>query len=242
MSHSISRVEQVVLKLRALINAKAFENGRLPPEPDLADQLGASRTTIRQALTQLEVDGLILRKHGVGTFINDRVLNIGTRLEEVWDFVEMIRLSGHTPEVCNHYVRLEQVSPEKAEKLALSAGEETLCTANIFLADGLPVIYCIDVIPAKLVCHAYREEELHGPVYSFLENRCHEKVAYNITEVTPVIADEQLQEILQCDPVTPLHYFEEVAYNDRDVPVMYSQEYYRPEYFSFRVIRKMTTQ
>ena len=242
MSHSTSQVERVVKKLRELIGAEAFNDGRLPPEPDLANQLGASRTTIRQALTQLETDGLILRKHGVGTFINKRVLNIGTRLEEVWDFVEMIKLSGHTPEVRNSYVKLEPVSPHKAEKLALLAGEETLCTANIFLADGLPVIYCIDVIPAKLVSHAYHEEELHGPIYSFLENRCHEQVKYNITEVTPIIVDEQLQEILQCNKDTPLHYFEEVAYNDHDVPIMYSQEYYRPEYFSFRVVRKMTTQ
>lgn len=241
MSHSTSRVDKVVIKLRELINAKAFEDGRLPPEPNLADQLGASRTTIRQALTQLEIDGLILRKHGVGTFVNERVLNIGTRLEEVWDFVEMIKLSGHTPAVRNDYVRLELASPNRSEKLALIPGEETLTAANTFMADGLPVIYCIDIIPAKLVCHAYREEELHGPVYSFLEKRCQEQVEYNITEVTPIIADEQLQRILQCDQATPLHYFEEIAFNNDDMPIMYSQEYYRPEYFSFRVVRKMAT-
>ena len=241
MSHSSSRVEQITIRLRKLINAKTFEAGRLPPEPKLANQLGASRTTIRQALTQLELDGLILRRHGVGTFVNERVLNIGTRLEEVWDFVEMIKLSGHSPEVRNHYVKLEQEQAFISKKLSLAAGEETLTTANVFMADSLPVIYCIDVIPAKLIRNAYRDEELYGPVYSFLKRRCNQQVDYNITKIVPVTADEQLQEILHCKPGTPLHYFEEVAFNSNDMPIMYSQEYYRPEYFSFNIVRKMTT-
>ena len=241
MSHLTSRVEQVALKLRELISAKVFLEGRLPPEPNLANKLGVSRTTIRQALTQLELDGLISRKHGVGTFVNERVLNIGTRLEEVWDFVEMIKLSGHSPEVRNHYVKLEQEKAYICKKLTLADGEETLTTANVFMADDLPVIYCVDVIPAKLVRNAYRDKELFGPIYSFLKKRCNQQVDYNITNIAPVTADEQLQEILQCKPGTPLHYFEEVAFNSNDIPIMYSQEYYRPEYFSFNIVRKMAT-
>jgi GntR family transcriptional regulator len=241
MSNLTSRVEQIVLKLRKLINTKAFDTGRLPPEPDLANQLVVSRTTIRQALTQLEIDGLILRKHGVGTFVNDRVLNIGTRLEEVWDFVEMIKVSGHTPAVRNIFLRLEQASPIMSEKLALATGDEILITANVFMADNLPVIYCVDAIPAKLVRNAYHNEELWGPVYSFLKKRCDQQVEYNITKIVPVIADKNLQELLLCKANIPLHYFEEVAFNSDDLPIMFSQEYYRPEYFSFNVIRKMTT-
>lgn len=45
------------------------KNDRLPSEPDLARDLGVSRTTLRQALTLLQEDGLIKIIRGKGNFI-----------------------------------------------------------------------------------------------------------------------------------------------------------------------------
>ena len=241
MNTTNSRVEQIADQLRSLIDAHYFSEGRLPSEPDLARRLGASRATVRQALERLARGGLILRRHGVGTFVNHQVLNIRTRLEEVWDFDEMIRAAGYAPAV--RHMKLELLYPGKAtaEKLDLPAGGEAIVTANVFEADGVPVIYCIDTIPAALVRQAYREEELHGPVYIFLERRCNQRVDYNITSITPVVADQRLSQHLDCALGTPLHYFEETGYNAEGKPIIYSEEFYRPEYFSFKVVRKMTT-
>lgn len=241
MLETLSKVDQVTANLRALIDGCQFEAGRLPSEPELASMLGASRATIRQALAQLAIDGLIVRKHGVGTFVNQHIQSIQTRLEEVWDFAEMIRLSGHTPSTQHLELNLGPASPEVARKLALEPEAELLTTANIFLADGLPVIYCLDFIPAHLVKQAYRDEELHGPVYTFLEKRCGQRVDHNITEILPVVADHRLSELLDCPAGTPLHYFAEVGFNNHNIPILYSEEYYRPEFFSFTVIRKMTS-
>ncbi|NJN94835.1 MAG: GntR family transcriptional regulator [Anaerolineales bacterium] len=241
MLETLSKVDQVTANLRALIDGRQFEAGRLPSEPELASMLGASRATIRQALAQLAIDGLIVRKHGVGTFVNQHIQSIQTRLEEVWDFAEMIRLSGHSPAIQHIEMNLGPASPEVARKLALEPETELLTTANIFLADGLPVIYCLDFIPAHLVKQAYRDEELHGPVYTFLEKRCGQRVDHNITEILPVVADHRLSELLDCPAGTPLHYFAEVGFNNHNIPILYSEEYYRPEFFSFTVIRKMTS-
>lgn len=236
----MSRVEEIVSAVRGKIEEGHFSEGRLPSEPALAQQLGASRNTIRQALAELEMEGLLFRKHGVGTFVNERVLNIGTRLEEVWDFVEMIEVNGFSPSV--HHVDLSLQYPEDkiANQLNLSQNDEVLRTANTFLADEVPVIYCVDYIPAKIVRSAYDDEELHGPVYKFLKHRCHQHVDHNLTEVSPVVVDETLSRYLKCKEGIPVHYFQETAFNANEVPVMYSDEYYRPEYFSFHVLRKMT--
>src|SRR5690606_29160182 len=115
-------------------------------------------------------------------FINQRVLNIGTRLDQVWDFQEMIQLAGYAPGVRHESLSLEEATESLLLTFALPAGEEVLVATNVFLADNIPVIYCVDVIPARLVRMAYRDEELHGPVYRFLEERCHQRVDYNITQ------------------------------------------------------------
>lgn len=241
MQRPLSLAEQVAVQIRTLIEEGSFEGGRLPSEPKLANSLGVSRTTVRQALAELESDGLIVRKHGVGTFVNERVQSIQTRLEEVWDFVEMIRLSGHEAAVQHVEMNLGPATPDIAEKLALDPDDEVLTTVNVFYADGEPVIYCVDVLPARLVRRAYRDEELHGPVYTFLDKRCNQQVDYNITEVLPTVADARVSKLLACAEGTPLHYFEEVGYNAADTPIIYSEEYYRPEFFNFKVVRKMTT-
>jgi GntR family transcriptional regulator len=241
MHQALSKVDAVVLEIRRLIDAGDFSDGRLPSEPALARQMNASRATIRSALAQLETDGLVMRKHGSGTFVNPHVQGVQTRLEEVWDFAEMIREAGYTPDVKHCWLRIETPSSDVADHLGLGAGDEVLSTANVFLADAAPVIYVVDMIPAKLVRAAYREDELHGPVYTFLEKRCNQRVEYNIARVSAIAADPDLADLLGVDEGTPLHYFEEVGYNADHVPLMYSQEYYRPAFFDFKVIRKMTT-
>jgi DNA-binding FadR family transcriptional regulator len=64
-------------RIRALIDGGRLAGsgrlgaGRLPPERKLADSLGISRRTLRQALGLLEAEGRISRQHGRGTFATD---------------------------------------------------------------------------------------------------------------------------------------------------------------------------
>jgi GntR family transcriptional regulator len=229
----------VVNRLRGMIHRGDFPDGRLPTEPALAVALQASRGTLRRALAQLEHEGLIIRKHGSGTYVNQAVLRIETRLDEVWDFSEMIRLAGYESSVEHIETRLEAAEPDLQAKLALEPGAEVIAVTNLFLADRQPVIYCLDVIPGKLVREAYAPAELHGPIYAFLQRRCHQQVSYNITEIHAVNAGTPVAAALQCGEGAALHYFDEVGYNASHQPILYSQEYYLPDLFCFQMIRRM---
>ncbi|MGI9492377.1 MAG: FadR/GntR family transcriptional regulator [Geminicoccaceae bacterium] len=62
---------QVHRQLQSWINTAGLAEGsRLPSERDLAVQLGVSRTELRKALLVLEVEGLLHRKVGSGTYLN----------------------------------------------------------------------------------------------------------------------------------------------------------------------------
>lgn len=68
--HRSRLYEQVVDRLREHIDTTGLKPGdRLLSERELAEQLGVSRTSLRQALTALEVMGLIEIRHGDGVFI-----------------------------------------------------------------------------------------------------------------------------------------------------------------------------
>jgi GntR family transcriptional regulator, transcriptional repressor for pyruvate dehydrogenase complex len=62
--------EEVVERLRELIDVQGLQPGdRLMSERELSERLGVSRTSVRQALTALEVMGLVRIRHGGGVFL-----------------------------------------------------------------------------------------------------------------------------------------------------------------------------
>lgn len=59
-------------QLRRMIADGALgDDGRLPPERDLAETLGVGRRSLRRALGVLEAEGHIWRRQGQGTFVRD---------------------------------------------------------------------------------------------------------------------------------------------------------------------------
>ena len=65
--------ESVVNQLKTMIkDEKLKHNQRLPSERELAQRLGIGRTSVREALRVLEVEGLIEIRLGIGTFVKDR--------------------------------------------------------------------------------------------------------------------------------------------------------------------------
>lgn len=68
-----SAVDAVVDQLRESIEqGRLLPGDRLPTELELVEQLGVSRTVLREAITRLETIGLLTVQRGRGMFIGDR--------------------------------------------------------------------------------------------------------------------------------------------------------------------------
>src|SRR5918993_3753795 len=64
---------QIADQIAALIEGGEYGRGqRLPPERDLAKQLGVSRPSVREALIALEVEGFVEVRMGSGVYVSDR--------------------------------------------------------------------------------------------------------------------------------------------------------------------------
>lgn len=63
--------QQIADQIRDLIDRGGFEPGtRLPPERDLATQLGVSRPSLREALIALDVEGRVEVRGGSGVYVS----------------------------------------------------------------------------------------------------------------------------------------------------------------------------
>lgn len=125
--HSQKFYLQIVNQVRQLIaDGKLKAGDRLPPERTLAQQFGASRTCIREALSALETLGLIECKSGQGNFIK-----VGGSEASVNGEVLKELLRSHSPfEIFEARVEIE---PIMAALAAVRATDEDIAT----LADHL---------------------------------------------------------------------------------------------------------
>ena len=90
-------------------------DNKLPREEALAEMLGVSRITIRQALNDLASEGIIFRRQGRGTFVNVDSLDIKVTFSPCMELTQMIQKSGYTPSV-----RLLKIRKIKREENLLS--------------------------------------------------------------------------------------------------------------------------
>lgn len=199
---------------------------RLPRESLLAEKLNISRTQLRDSLAELEREGFISRRQGLGTLINHHVLNVPVRMDLEIEFMDMVRISGHTPS--EKLIKICPVfSAQIAGKLGIAKTDEMLLVSRIVTADEKPVIYCEDYIPKSLIKHNdYTELDLETPIFYFLKQFCGKDAYLDITEIRAIAANGSVAERLRVEPSTPLLYMDEIDYDFEGAPVMYSRQYY----------------
>lgn len=211
---------------------------RLPRESVLAETLGISRTQLRDILASLEREGFITRRHGVGTIINRHILNVHTRMDIEVEFLDMIRRNGHQPAVA--YVRVSEgeADAKTASQLRIAEGAPVLRVARLCTADGMPAIYCEDMVSKSLVKADYTADDLNQPIFHFLHQSCGVYPYLDLAEIRAVAADGVLAEIFQIPAGTPLLNMDEVDYDIDGNPVFCSMEYFADGYFRHAVMRK----
>lgn len=92
-SPSGSGVQMIVAELRTAIADGTYAHGqRLPAERDLAAHFGASRTTVREALRQLEVGSLVTRRIGSGTFVNQPTARVDGNIADITSPLELMEV------------------------------------------------------------------------------------------------------------------------------------------------------
>ncbi|NJD60569.1 MAG: hypothetical protein C3F13_08595 [Anaerolineales bacterium] len=215
----------------------------LPPENQLAANYKVSRATIRSAFDRLEAMGLIIRRQGVGTFVR-KSSNISNLLNQFIDFPRLISDNGFEPGYKQLRTELIAMSPDQAESFKLNPGDKLLEIEKLFLADGNPIIYCINHIPEWVFKEAFPGEEifepgLTEPILEFLEQKCGQSISYYVSSVrADILKNCGIPKIFKkMDSLTPVLVIDEIGYNRDEQPVHQSIEYHPGNRMSFKLIR-----
>lgn len=242
-----SLVQEVQSMLLDRISAGEYDElgRRLPSEIELSEKFGVSRPTIREAIARLVEDGILNRRHGVGTFIS-KSPTIGLRSwpYEKSTFLQLIRKSGHEPAQKILRCVIEPLGA-LADDFSLKATDSSLSMEKIFYSDDQPVIFCRNVIPLAFVLPEWRGEivvdySCEESVYSFVKSKCGRQVDNHDSEIKARVCDERLARILDAQLGSPLLQLEEIAFDKAQTPLFYGLSYMRSDLVSFRIRRSLS--
>lgn len=227
---------QVIDKIKQNIEKGIFkEKERLPSEFDLSKQLGVSRATLREALRILEEENIIVRRHGVGTFVNTKPTFL-SGIEQLNSITHMIEQAGMKAGTIFLSSQIQELSENDLTRFACGEDEQILFVERVRTANGEPVVYCMDKAPQKILPEnfEYKQESL----LEILEKQAGKHISYAVANIEPLGYHEKVSPILQCEPETALLVLKQMHYDQYDEPILYSINYFKADQFSFQVLRK----
>lgn len=213
--------------------------GRLPSEPKLAEQLGVSRSTLREAMRTFETQGRLRRRQGVGTFAvhPSQVIESGLEvLESIETLAEKIGLPVTMGVLKIEY---QQANDDIAEALQLPPGSDVLRVSRVILAENRPVAYLIDILPEMILANEEVREGFTGSVLDLLLKRGDPVLGTSCCEIAAVVAEQEIPRALNVQRGAAILRFEAILNTEDGIPVAYSLSYYLPGYFKFHVIRRV---
>ncbi|MCB9133942.1 MAG: GntR family transcriptional regulator [Anaerolineales bacterium] len=143
---SSTRLQQVKADLLDYITKSGLKrNDPLPSEAALAKTFGVSRNTVREAYILLEKEGVIVRRHGIGTFVASSNV-IRDPLNEFLPFAQIIRKSGYIPSFQTLSMNFEEVPSSVGDVLNITPSTRVRRIKRLVLADERPVIYVDDFV------------------------------------------------------------------------------------------------
>lgn len=234
------------LEIRKYINTMNFsENNKLPREELLAEMIGVSRITIRQALNDLAAEGIVFRRQGKGTFVNVASLNMKVRFNPCMEFSQIIRNSGYEPSVILGDIKKAAYDQTICEMLHMEKDEILILAEKMFLADGQFCVFCRDYLSAAqlggtdaLLEFSQYDASVFQYLYQVLGKKCEwDKVeidtilSSNVEGLSNYIKEQELENM-------PLLYLKGVNYTSDDTPILYANEYINTKIIKFNMIRK----
>ena len=226
-------------RLRDMIFSEEYEEGdQLPTEPVLAKNLGVSRATLREALNQLEGEGIINRIHGLGTFITSKKPALTINLSIPRSITEMIETLGFIPGTRSMKVKTENVFPDDVERLEISPGSKVIRIERVRTANSQPVAYTIDTVPAWIMTrYPERSGDENFSLIAHLRYRCGIELAPSKSTLIPLHNIKTVAEKLEIDPSSHIFFFEGLDRTGEGTPVLISREYFAPWIFRLSVER-----
>ncbi|RKP49975.1 GntR family transcriptional regulator [Cohnella endophytica] len=210
----------------------------LPSEPEMARQFNVSRETFRAAVKQMEREGKLRVRSGIGRFVVRPLASIPSSIDHLSSTSEMINSASLQEGERHESIRVGPCEEEWAEFLQINPGDPVTVIERIRMADGEPVSFNLNIMPNSLIGDAFQRSNLQGSLMKFLEDECGIRIVAANTELIVPPASDANGRKLQVKPEATVILLKQTHYDEERVPILFSYDYFRNDVFKFWVRRE----
>ncbi|WMX43617.1 GntR family transcriptional regulator [Streptomyces roseicoloratus] len=225
------RVRKAILEL---VEARR-PGDAIPSERVLCARLGVSRPTLRAAVDELVVAGLLVREHGRGMFVAE---------EKITQELVSDRSAFSLPPAGGVWtsrlleLRTLPAGARVGRRLRVSPTAEIRYAARLRLVDGSPMAIEHLHIRADLVPDLTGEDLEQGDLYEHLRDRHGIQVGEAVQSIEPTVVTRAEADLLDVPEFSPALLFERLTMDTRDRPVEYVHSLYRGD--RYRIVSRLT--
>ena len=223
--------------ISSYIRANDLEVGeQLPSEEELASLFGVSRPTVREALRELELGGLITRSRARGTLVADPG-PIHTGLGTLESIESLAARHGWNCETIDLEITVVRLTDAQAESLEVPSGTNATSLIRTKLKDGEPVCVAASRVPLHIVPLSELRKGFGTSITEFFVDQPHLQFTNAKAWVSAVRADESKAKKLRIDPGSPLVVLNETFLDIDGNPLCENRNVFIPDSIQLEVMR-----
>lgn len=207
---------------------------QIPTEKNLCDLYGVSLITVRKALKQLEIEGIIERFQGKGTIVVDKKVKdlILQSLTGTFAFSKSENRNFSTIMVEKG---IEKPNEDTADVLKLNTDERVFKLVRIRNVDNTPLYWTKVFIPEKLCLNLLDEDFKTQSLYEILKLKYGLVAESAVRTMDTIIASSRAMNYLGVVPGTPINRISSVSYLKDGRPMEFSKNYFRSDRVKFEI-------
>ncbi|AOI57805.1 GntR family transcriptional regulator [Burkholderia diffusa] len=225
---------QIKDTLRArILDGTYAPHSRMPSEHELCAMFDVSRITVRQALGDLQKEGLLFRLHGKGTFVSKpKAFQNVTSLQ---GFAEAMSSMGY--EIVNQLrsFRIVKADRHLATKLNVQEGAPLVEIHRVRLLNREPVSLEQTWVPEALGKRLAGADLVTRDIFLILENDCGVPLGHADMSIDAILADDEIVDALRVEESSPVLRIERLTHDASGAPIDYEHLYFRGDAFQYRL-------
>ena len=226
---------QLIEALKEKISLGEWKVGdQLPSEPELCEIYGVSRTVVRQALREIELESLITRRKGKGTFIAEPKISESLAQKLTGFYQDMVE-RGLEPVTKVLHHEIVPANKKIADYLEIEPSTLVYEITRLRYVNEEPILLVTTYLPYEL-CPQLRDIDISDrSLYAFLEEECSIFISYGRRFIEAVLANETESRLLEIDIGAPLILLNSVSYLEDGTPIEYYHALHRGDRSRFEV-------
>lgn len=222
------------LILEEIENGAYPADSMIPTEKELSQIFGISRTTVRQAITDLVRREQLYRIKSKGTFVSRPKMSQGF-IQSIQSFDEDVRNEGRIPSTQVLELKSVPLPEEIAFRMGIAPGTEAIYLYRKRYADGEPIVRVETYLPYDLCSFTLEHDFSSESLYQVLSEREDTRVTHIIRTCEAKLANADDVTVLNMKRGRPIHYFISMGCNREGRLIEYSIARYRGDQSKFRV-------